>query len=99
MPTIEQQLNELVMQKTALATALRDKGVEAGDNETLNSLVGKVDGLETGGPIVPVDNYDELTGSFDLKKLIKHQWELFFLNTMMVNLILLDILEYHLKII
>lgn len=42
MPTIEQQLNELMKQKNALATALRDKGVEAEDNETLNSLVGKV---------------------------------------------------------
>lgn len=47
MPTIEQQLNELVKQKNALATALRDKGVEIGENETLNTLVEKVEGLET----------------------------------------------------
>lgn len=45
--TIEQQLNELVKQKAALATALNDKGIEAEDNETLNSLVEKVERLET----------------------------------------------------
>ena len=49
MPTIEQQLNELVKQKNALEDSLKSKGVEIGENETLNTLVEKVDNLETGG--------------------------------------------------
>lgn len=48
MPTIEQQLNELIKQKAALENSLRDKGVEIGENETLNSLVPKVLEIETG---------------------------------------------------
>lgn len=48
MPTIEQQLNELIKQKVALENSLRDKGVEIGENETLNSLVPKVLEIETG---------------------------------------------------
>ena len=49
MPTIEQQLTELVNQKNALATNLNTKGVTASTDETLNTLVPKVLDIETGG--------------------------------------------------
>ena len=49
MPTIEQQLTELVNQKNALATNLNTKGVTASSDETLNTLVPKVLDIETGG--------------------------------------------------
>ena len=63
--TIEKQLNELVKQKAALENTLRDKGVNIGENETLNSLVIKIDEeLDTGGGgedswIIPVDEYND----------------------------------------
>ena len=49
MPTIEQQLTELVNQKNALAANLNTKGVTASTSETLNTLVPKVLDIETGG--------------------------------------------------
>ena len=49
MPTIEQQLTELVNQKNALAANLNTKGVTASADETLNTLVPKVLDIETGG--------------------------------------------------
>lgn len=42
MPTIEQQLTELVNQKNTLAANLNTKGVTASTDETLNTLVPKV---------------------------------------------------------
>ena len=51
MPTIEQQLTELVNQKNALATNLNTKGVTASTDETLNTLVPKVLDIETGGGV------------------------------------------------
>ena len=49
MPTISQQLTELVNQKNALANNLVAKGVEASTDETLNTLVPKVLDIQTGG--------------------------------------------------
>ena len=49
MPTISQQLTELVNQKNALAANLNTKGVTASTDETLNTLVPKVLDIQTGG--------------------------------------------------
>ena len=49
MPTIEQQLTELVNQKNALAANLNTKGVTASTSETLNTLVPKVLEISSGG--------------------------------------------------
>ena len=48
MPTIAQQLQELVNQKAALATNLTTKGVQASSSEKLNTLVPKVLNIPTG---------------------------------------------------
>ena len=48
MPTIAQQLQELVNQKAALATNLTAKGVQASSSEKLNTLVPKVLNIPTG---------------------------------------------------
>lgn len=49
MPTIADQLNELVKQKKALANNIKQKGVDASESETLNTLVPKVLSITTGG--------------------------------------------------
>lgn len=46
--TIEEQLEQLIIQKNALEDILKDKGVEVNDDETFNSLISKVNELETG---------------------------------------------------
>lgn len=49
MPTIEEQLKELVKQKNALVDNLNNKGVSATTDEKLNTLVPKVLDITTGG--------------------------------------------------
>lgn len=49
MPTIADQLNELVNQKNALVSNLNTKGVSATEDEKLNTLVPKVLEITSGG--------------------------------------------------
>ena len=49
MPTIAEQLNELVNQKKALVSNLNTKGVSATEDEKLNTLVPKVLEITSGG--------------------------------------------------
>lgn len=51
MPTIADQLNELVNQKKALVSNLNTKGVSATEDEKLNTLVPKVLEITSGGGI------------------------------------------------
>lgn len=49
MPTISEQLQELVNQKNALVANLNTKGISAAESEKLNTLVPKVLDIDTGG--------------------------------------------------
>ena len=45
MPCTADYLNDLVVQKKALANSLKQKGVAASESETLNTLIPKLDEL------------------------------------------------------
>ena len=63
MPTIADQLNELVNQKKALVSNLNTKGVSATEDEKLNTLVPKVLEITSGGGI---DTSDATATSSDI---------------------------------
>lgn len=63
MPTIADQLNELVNQKKALVSNLNTKGVSATEDEKLNTLVPKVLEISSGGGI---DTSDATAKSSDI---------------------------------
>lgn len=54
MASVQCYLNELDNQRDKLANILNDKGIEASEDETYNSLVEKVSQIETGGGNIPV---------------------------------------------
>lgn len=47
MATTQQYLDEIIKQKKALAQSLRDKGVEASDDETFNTLIPKTNDIKS----------------------------------------------------
>ena len=53
MATIEQQLNQLKTDKQDLVNNLKEKGVEATDEETFTSLVPKVKDISGGSKYAP----------------------------------------------